>query len=123
MGAQLTSNGIPWLEESDTVAITRRAQSGESFATSTIYSGAGNFDSSGGQLFYDPMGAVDKADALLIIDPVSGVLPAVLIDDIVTIVGVVGEYVVVLVDPKNFPPAHLEVHLKRGPIAYQGAPR
>lgn len=122
MAAQLTSNGIPWLEEDDEVTIIRRTQSGETFTNSTIYSGAGNFDATGGQIFYDPLGAVDKADAILVLDPLSsGTLPAVLVDDIVTIAGTAGAYVVVLVDRKNFPPAHLELHLKRGPIDYLGA--
>ncbi len=116
-----STNFNVWLEESDTATITRRNETGETFAVSTIYSGAANFDPSGGSIFYDPSGTVDKADAVLIVDPVNGVLPAININDIVVITGVAGQYNVAMVQPWTFPPIHLELQLKRGPIQYSGA--
>jgi hypothetical protein len=124
-GPQLIPANFTWLENSDTVRVFRRTQNGETFTDTTIYAGPGDFEIRGGGQYYDAVGAVDQADAQLILDPVSGNLLDVHEDDLVTISdpAVTGVFVVVQLIPYNFPIKHLEVLLKHGPIGYEGVKR
>ncbi len=115
----LSSTTVPAYEDSETVLITRAVQTGLNLATTTIYSGPGDFQADTGNEIYDPAGAVQTVDAVLVIDPLpNGSLPIVLAEDTVTVAGFT--YSVVLVEPWNYPPAHLELRLKKGPQAYEG---
>lgn len=115
----------PSAEDTETVTVISRAPNGFNFANTTIYSGPGDFQPANGSTFTDPGGVVQVADAFVVIDPdpVTGALPVVeIVDDgpriIVQVNGL--EYDVFLATPWTFPPAHLELTLKRGPQAYRG---
>jgi hypothetical protein len=115
----------PGAEDTEPVTIISRASNGFNFTNTTLYSGPCDFQPANGSTFTDPGGVVQIADAFLVIDPdpVSGALPAVqIVDDGPRIVAQVNglEYDVLLATPWTFPPAHLELTLKRGPQTYRG---
>jgi len=102
--------------DTETVVITRRAASTPgSFTTSTVFSGACDFQSGGGSEYINPAGAVDVTDGFISLDPApDGSLPDVKVGDKATVDGV--DYNVVNIAKWNFPLPHLELSLKRGTI-------
>jgi hypothetical protein len=123
VGAQFTFSGIPdYFETEASVTIVRRAESatdGKTITQTTIWGPASaDLQFETGDTYIDPAGAVVKLDAMLFLYPVSGSLPSVAIDDIVQYGS--QEMRVVFLQPWNFPPAHLEVGLRRGPQLFDG---
>lgn len=103
---------------SDTVTITRSVPpaTGRTFTTETIYTGAGDLQEGGGSTYFNPGGAVEVADAVLIISAsTAGALPAVQVGDIATRASDGKEFEVVSTSSRTWQLYHLELKLKRGP--------
>jgi hypothetical protein len=121
MSAQLRTNAIPWLTDTETVTIVRRSGPDTTGAPTqtTIYSGAADVQIEVGMTFVDPSGLVQSADGTLAITPDSnGNLPAVESGDVVQLNG--AEYRIEQVYVWNAQPIHLEARLKVGPKSYHG---
>ena len=115
----LSSKTIPFDEDTETATITHAAQSGLNITTTIVYQGPADFQAATAGEFFDPSGAIQTVDAVLVIDaPVGGSLPTISAEDIVTVAGV--GYSIILVEYWAYPPAHLELRLKKGPQAYEG---
>jgi hypothetical protein len=115
----LSSNVIPFDEDTETCVITSAAQSGLNLTTTVVYSGPCDFQAATAGEFYDPSGAIQTVDAVVVIDtPVGGTPPVISAEMTVTIAGV--GYSIILVENWAYPPAHIELRLKKGPQAYQG---
>lgn len=121
MAVQLTTTSLPFLEDSESVTITRYVQSGSdglSRTATVIYSGSGDIQINTGDTYVDPGGITANADGVLVLDPIGGVLPTVKLGDIVTVNGIA--YTVVLVQSWAFGIPHLEVMVRLG-TRYQAA--
>jgi hypothetical protein len=109
----------------DVVLITRKIRSSTdktAFTINTIYNGPAKVQYKPGAMVYNPSGATPTYDAMAYIDAVSGVVPAVLDDDVLT---VNGDAFVVISVQKWISGAlpHIEVLLRRGTITYTPPPR
>lgn len=113
-----TLTTIGGIFDTESVVIDRR-NAGSSPTYTVIYSGACDFQSNNGSEYVNPAGAVDIADAELLIDPDgSGALPDVKVGDRATVTqnGTATVFNVVNTSLYTFPIKHLEISLKRGPI-------
>ncbi len=100
--------------DTETVTITRSAKGATpgTFTTTTIYSGAADFQLITGSSYEAASGAVEQSDAELTIDPAAGALPACVVGDLVEYSG--NTFTIVQVATWSFPIAHLSAMLKRG---------
>lgn len=103
--------------DTETVTITRRTKGATpgTFTTSTIYTGAADFQSTSGATFMGASGAVDQADAELSLDPIAGVLPACQVGDLVEVNS--EQYTIVNWSTWTFPIKHAAGLLKRGVLS------
>jgi hypothetical protein len=101
---------------SDAIAIQRRTNTtGREFTIATIYSGAADLQEGGGSTYFNPGGAVEVADALLIVSAdAASDLPAVQVGDVVTRTSDGKTFTVASVSSRTWQLIHLELQLKRG---------
>lgn len=118
MAAQYSSNaqGLQPFDI-DQVTITRRAGSVGSISVTSVYSGVADLQELAASTVYNPSGAVEDADAILIIDIAP--LPTVNVGDVVTRASDGKVWIVKGVGMFPFALPHLQCELKRGPLGYQ----
>lgn len=116
--ANLQTN-LSWSDfDSETITVTRNATSDTPgiHTVTTIYSGAADFETATGTMYMNPAGIVDQADGVAVITPASdGSLPDVHVGD--TMTQGPDAFNVVQVSLWTFAPKHLELTVKRGPVA------
>ena len=124
--AQFYTQSVPFIEDTETITVTRYAPGTTdrmARVATQIYAGSADVQIGTGDTYIDAGGAVAQVEAVCIIDPLpDGTLPDVRIDDAVAVTranGTPDTYTVVVVDPNTFPPAHLELRLKKG-VKYAG---
>jgi hypothetical protein len=108
---------VTWVMDIDTVTVTRSTiaivAGAPVTSTSTIFSGTADFQEGGGRTYYNADGAIEQADATLIID--ASPLPSVNVGDTVT--SPEGKtYTVVNISSQPFIFPHLVLMLKRGGV-------
>src|ERR1039458_7315727 len=119
MPIQLSTNSVVWMEDSDSVVVSRYNKTGTSWAKVIIYSGSCDLQEAGGAVVYNEAGVVVQADARCFID--ASPLPDIHLDDELVFNGQASlTYLVMSTGTWTMEPVHMELALKRGARPYGG---